>query len=133
MKTIRTDRARETFLETLRATCNVSAACRAAKTGRSAMYAWRKEDADFAVAWDDAEAEAIDNLEGVAYERGMSGQSDKLVEILLKAHRPDKYVERRLVGSDPANPLPAPTLLDASKLSTEALRELMAAKNAPDA
>ena len=106
MKTIRTDRAREKFLETLRATCNVSAACRSSKVGRSAMYAWRKEDEEFAAAWDEAEAEAVDNLEGVAYERAMSGQSDRLVEVLLKGHRRERYGDKTLIGSDPANPLP---------------------------
>jgi len=95
MKTIRTDRAREKFLEVLEATCNVTAACRAAKVGRSAMYAWRNDDPEFARAWADAEASAIDNLEGVAYERGMTGQSDKLIEILLKGHRPERYVEKQ--------------------------------------
>mgnify|MGYP000151930721 CR=1 FL=1 len=55
MKTIRTDRAREAFISTLTSTCNVSAACRAAKIGRSAAYAWRKEDEGFAASWADAE------------------------------------------------------------------------------
>jgi 20S proteasome alpha/beta subunit len=93
-RTKRTDRARETFLQTLRDTCNVSEACRAAGFGRSAAYDWRKEDAAFAASWDEAEAVAIDNLEGLAYRRAMSGQSDRLVEILLKAHRSEKYVEK---------------------------------------
>lgn len=44
-----------------------------------------------------------------------------------------KYGDKQLHGSDPDNPLPAQALFDASKLSTQALRELMAAKNAPDA
>lgn len=42
--------------------------------------------------------------------------------------RPKKYGDRTLIGSDPENPLPAPAGLDASKLSTEALREIMAAR-----
>lgn len=92
MKTVRTDRAREAFIETLRKSCNVSAACRAANIARSAAYNWRKDDEEFASEWADAEAEAIDNLEGVAYERAMSGESDRMVEILLKGHRPERYV-----------------------------------------
>ena len=95
MKTIRTDHARATFLATLEATCNVSAACRAADISRRAAYDWRVADPDFAAAWADAEASAIDNLEGVAYDRGMTGQSDKLIEILLKGHRPERYVEKQ--------------------------------------
>jgi len=42
--------------------------------------------------------------------------------------KPRKYGEKTLHGSDPENPLPTPAMLDASKLSTETLRELMAAK-----
>ena len=97
VKTIRTDRARDTFIETLRLSCNVSAACRAANIGRSAAYAWRREDEAFSEAWAEAEAEAIDNLEGVAYTRAMAGESDRMLEILLKGHRPERYVERRQV------------------------------------
>ena len=102
-RTVRTDRARATFLETLRDTCNVSEAARKAGIGRSSVYEWRSEDAGFAAAWDEAEAEAIDNLEGKVYERALSGQSDRLAEILLKAHRPEKYVERyrsEITGKD---------------------------------
>lgn len=46
----------------------------------------------------------------------------------MSARFPKDWREKTLVGSDPENPLPAPVSLDASKLSTEALRELMAAK-----
>lgn len=91
--TIRTDRARETFLATLRDTCNVSASCRAAMIGRSAAYDWRRDDPDFRAAWDEAEEEAVDKLEEVARKRAIDS-SDRMMEILLKAHRPEKYVER---------------------------------------
>ena len=47
--------------------------------------------------------------------------------------KPKKYGERTLHGSDPENPLPAPVMFDASRLSSEALREIMAAANAPNA
>jgi hypothetical protein len=94
MKTIRTDRARTAFLEVFSTTCNVSAACRAANIGRSAAYAWRNDDADFAAAWDEAEQMAIDSLEEEAWTRAKVDKSDRMLEILLKAHRPEKYVER---------------------------------------
>jgi len=38
-----------------------------------------------------------------------------------------KYGDKTLIGSDPANPLPATTVLDLSGVSTEALREIAAA------
>jgi len=92
-RTIRTDRARETFLATLRDTCNVSASARAARISRTAAYEWRGADPAFAAAWKEAEEEAIDTLEQVARDRAVDG-SDRMLEILLKAHRPEKYVER---------------------------------------
>lgn len=109
-RTIRTDRARETFLNVLRATCNVSDAARTAGIGRTTAYEWRSEPA-FAQAWDDAEDEAKDALEREAWRRGVEGcdkpivykgkvtgkfkeYSDRMLELLLKAHRPEKYRER---------------------------------------
>lgn len=109
MRTIRTDRAREDFLSALRSSCNVSAACRAAGIARSAAYAWRAEDEAFAEEWADAEAEAVDNLEGVAYARAMAGESDRMVEILLKGHRPERYAQTTKVkhvgGDEGDNPI----------------------------
>lgn len=92
-RTDRTDRARETFLAEMRATCNVSHSARSAGVGRRTVYDWRDADPAFAAAWDDAEEEAVDELEKVARDRAIDG-SDRMLEILLKAHRPDKYVER---------------------------------------
>jgi hypothetical protein len=94
IRTVRTDRARAAFLAVFSETCNVSEACRAAKIGRTAAYAWRNDDPEFAADWDEAEQNAIDTLEKVAWERAKAGTSDRMLEILLKAHRPDKYVER---------------------------------------
>ena len=110
-RTIRTERAREAFLAVLRESCNVTKACRAAAIGRSAAYAWRHDDPDFAAAWEEAEQEAVDRLEGEAWRRAADGcdkpivyrgevmstykeYSDRLMEVLLKGHRPEKYVDR---------------------------------------
>lgn len=133
MKTIRTDRAREAFLAKLAESCNVALSCRAAGIGRSAAYAWRNDDPDFAAAWEEAEQTAADALEQEAWERATVDKSDRMLEILLKAHRPDKFVEKRLLGSDPANPLPAGPVIDASKLSAQALREVLAAVKSDEA
>ncbi|WP_267395246.1 MULTISPECIES: hypothetical protein [unclassified Sphingomonas] len=109
--TVRTDSAREAFLETLTACCNVTAACKAAGIGRQTAYQWREDDPAFAVAWAGALEEAVDALEKEAWRRAAEGvdkpivfqgvvtgsyreYSDRLMEILLKAHRPDKYIER---------------------------------------
>jgi AcrR family transcriptional regulator len=128
-----TNRARETFLAELRATGNISHSARCAGVDRKTVYNWRDKDAEFAEAWEDAEETAIDQLEKVARDRAIDS-SDRMLEILLKAHRPEKYVERRLLGSDPANPLPAPApSLDVSKLSSGALKEVLDAIPKTDA
>lgn len=109
--TVRTAKARERFLQALTATCNVTDACRAANIGRQTVYAWREDDDDFARAWAGALEEAVDALEKEAWRRARDGTdrpivyqgvvtgsyreySDRLMEILLKAHRPEKYIER---------------------------------------
>jgi hypothetical protein len=110
-RTARTDRARETFLEVLRQSCNVSEAARAAGIGRRTAYDWRDADEAFAADWDDAEQEAADKLEREAWRRAVEGvdkpvthqgiitatykeYSDRMLEILLKGHRPEKFTDR---------------------------------------
>lgn len=94
--TVRTDRARRTFLEQLAETCNVSHSARSAGMSRDAAYCWRDDDRDFAAAWEQALESAADKLEQVAFERAKEGKSDRMLEILLKAHRP-KYREKQAV------------------------------------
>lgn len=113
-RSARTDRARDKFLEKLSETCNVSEACRAAAIGRTTAYEWRDGEPEFAAAWNDAEQEAVDKLEREAWRRAVDGTdkpvtfqgeitatykeySDRMLELLLKAHRPDRYVERSKV------------------------------------
>lgn len=87
-------RAQRSFLNILRVSCNVAGACRAAKIGRRTAYDWREADPEFAQAWKDAEDEAADALEQVAWKRATEGQSDRLMEILLKGHRPERYTDK---------------------------------------
>ncbi|WP_194299166.1 hypothetical protein [Acetobacter sicerae] len=110
--------AREVFLAHLRETANVSASARVALRDRSTLYQWRETDAAFSAAWDDAIDEATDALEQEARRRAIEGdeeyvvssgqvvrgpdgeflktrkRSDALMQMLLKAHRPEKYRER---------------------------------------
>lgn len=110
-RTLRPDRARETFLAVLAETCNVSDAARKAGIGRRTAYEWKAADEAFAAAWREAEEEAADKLEREAWRRAVEGvdkpvtfqgaitatykeYSDRMLEILLKGHRPEKYTER---------------------------------------
>jgi hypothetical protein len=109
---------RTAFLRRLAETGNISAAARHAGVSRSAVYAWRAGDAGFAASWLDAEQEAVDALEQEARRRAVDGveqpilsggkfvrhddgsiatirhYSDRLLEFLLKARRPETYGSR---------------------------------------
>jgi len=62
MRTIRTPKKRSTFLAAIGAGNSVSAACQAG-LGRSAAYAWRDGDSDFADEWDEAVECGTERLE----------------------------------------------------------------------
>jgi len=100
------------FIEALAMTGNVSAACLAAGwTHRNTAYLHRKEDPAFAEVWNDAKQIFCDMLESAASERAMGWDepvfnkdgemvgtkrvySDKMMELLLKANRPEKFREK---------------------------------------
>lgn len=86
----------------------VSAACRQSGANRQVVYQWRKEDKNFAEAWDEALLAKDETLEVTAYERAVHGvkkpvhykgvQVDEVVEYdntllwnMLKASNPAKY------------------------------------------
>jgi len=119
-RTIRTAATRAQFLETLAATANVSRAIEATKAERTAIYAWRNEDPEFAKDWDAALDLGTDALEDEAVRRAHEGvdkpvyqggkhvgdvreYSDTLLITLLKARRPEKFKDRsstELTGKD---------------------------------
>jgi len=74
-----TDHARQTFLETLRDTANVSAAARAASVNRRTVYNWRDENPDFAADWENANLE----FDAVIY-HGDADQLRDLCQTLAK-------------------------------------------------
>lgn len=106
---------RPLFLNALRNSGNIRAACQASNIDRSTAYRARERSAEFAAAWDEALEEAIDTLEAAAWQRARDGvvrrepimyqgrkvgekviveYSDTVLIQLLKAHRPEKYRER---------------------------------------
>ena len=117
MRTIRTDKKRAAFLEALVAGKSVTAACREARLGRTAVYGWRREDEAFAKDWDAALETGTDALEDEAVRRAVEGTlkpvyqggkqvgtvreySDTLLIFLLKARRPEKFKERAAIEHD---------------------------------
>jgi hypothetical protein len=111
----------------------VSEACRAAGIGRTTAYEWRDTDPVFAAAWKDAEEDAADKLEREAWRRGVEGTdkpityqgeitgtykeySDRMLEILLKGHRPEKFKDKVDVTSD-GEKLPVDDVTRATRLA----------------
>jgi hypothetical protein len=106
--------ARKVFITNLRMSGNVTEACRNAFVARCIAYTWRDELPEFRKAWDEAMDEATDALEREARRRAIEGweepvfgekgekgrirrYSDKMLEILLKGHRPERFREHTTV------------------------------------
>lgn len=73
-----TRRRIKTFLAALLRTGAVTKAARATEIGRSSWYDLRERDPEFALLWDDADAEFMDTVEAVAFKRGMKGENKRL-------------------------------------------------------
>jgi hypothetical protein len=99
------------FLAALRRNGVITTACEAAGVGRTTVYDKRNADPVFAIAWDEALVEAADRIEAEVIRRAIDGYgvpvrykgdvvgidrafSDSLAQMVLKAHKPDKYKER---------------------------------------
>ncbi len=84
------------FLNALEKTGNVSEACRCVGWARPTAYGWRKDDAVFGKAWEQAVSTAVKALEAEALRRvgerpWLRSLSDPFLERLLKLHRPNLY------------------------------------------
>ena len=90
----------------------VSAGCKAAHVDRLHVLAWRRDDPEFVVAEEHARETLIDSMEAEAFRRGVKGvqkpiyqggvlagyvteYSDLLLQLMLRANRPDKYREKQ--------------------------------------
>lgn len=80
------------FLDSLRKTPNVKAACAAAAVSRQTAYRTRESDSAFRDAWQSALGASVDELEARAFQLALEGDS-RLVEFMLKSHRPTVYRE----------------------------------------
>ncbi|MES2360129.1 MAG: hypothetical protein V4529_17440 [Gemmatimonadota bacterium] len=114
----RTQIAQKTFLAMLERTANITASAEAAGVTNQCIYLWQEKSDEFAAACQAARESAYDRLEAEALRRAVDGvvrkrpivvgrevvdyeiiteYSDRLLEVLLKACRPDKYRERQSV------------------------------------
>lgn len=108
----KTDDDKQAFLDALSKSGLIADACIVAGIERTSPHRWRKEDPQFAQAFDDALEFAGDSLEKEARRRAMEGvhrkrydkdgnliseeivYSDTLMLALLKANKPDKFIDR---------------------------------------
>ena len=88
-----------TFVELFRQNGNVSQTCREIGIQPSRFRYWLSSDESFREFFEEARDQFSDELEGVATVRALAG-SDKMLEILLKANRPNKYRESVKVQVD---------------------------------
>jgi len=71
----------------------LTAGCRAARCSPHSVYRWREHDEAFALGEHEVREAFVDGLEEEAVRRARDG-SDKLLNMLLGALRPDKYKRR---------------------------------------
>lgn len=83
----RRDTKKKRFIETLAAQGTVSHAAQAAGVSRNTAYRWRRDDLEFAEAWDEAHDKAVDEVESVLYQKALNGDTIAMI-FYLKAHRP---------------------------------------------
>lgn len=84
---------RALFLRELARSPVVGRAARYAGVSLSSLYRLKREDERFSAAWDEAMVCAVDDIEQAAIDRALE-KSDKLLEMILKAKRPDEYREK---------------------------------------
>jgi hypothetical protein len=120
------------FIEAMRKSGNITVSCEHAGVGRSTVYHALDKDPEFAAAHREAINISNEMLEAVARQRGQQGwdepvymrgkdgeprvvgtikrYSDRLLEILMKAHMPNKYREN--IRTEVSGPSGAPIQLE---------------------
>lgn len=90
---------KQQFLVVFAETGTITHACEAVGVARKTVYNARQKDEAFGLAFADADEAVTEGLERECIRRALEG-SDRLLEFILKARRPEKYSEQhRLVHS----------------------------------
>ena len=114
---LRCDRKKALFIQTLATSGNITTSCAAAGWCRKSAYHHRDADPQFKELWEEALEVAVELLEAQARSLAIKGvdepvfqngilvghkrrYSEKMLEILLKAHRPEKYRDNLKVEAD---------------------------------
>ncbi|MGD8326726.1 MAG: hypothetical protein PVF65_07415 [Sphingomonadales bacterium] len=129
-----TKKRRALFLHHLSETGNVSESARQADMPRHSAYRLRRTDEGFAQDWDDALAQALDQLESVLIQRAIEGvekpqyfggkevgtvksYSDNLAMFLLKSKRAEVYGDKKAVNTEDRNKTEDPLAALEAKLA----------------
>ena len=122
VRTARTIKKEDVFLQSLSEGMSVSASCQKASVPRRTVYEWRDRSESFKAAWEAAVEEGTDLLEDEARRRAVQGTekpvfyqgiqcgsireySDTLLIFTLKARRPTKYRDNAPLDIPRSNPL----------------------------
>lgn len=81
---------RSVFIDAYKDRGTVKDACLIAGISRQTAYRHRLEDPEFAEEWDSVQHDIVVVLEASALQRAEEG-SERMIEFLLKANRPQKY------------------------------------------
>ena len=81
------DSRKKRFIDALTEQGTVYHAAQAAGVSRQTVYRWRHEDLDFALSWDEAHENAVDEVESTIYQQAVGGNTLAAI-FYLKAHRP---------------------------------------------
>lgn len=115
----------DNFLNVLRITGNIRAACHAAGIDRRvALFHYGTND-DFAERWNEAIEDALDTLDAVAWKRAREG-SDSLLRFLLERRRSEIYAEKKelRVHTDIAGPVDIDEVREDPRISAQILKVL---------
>lgn len=78
------------FIKAYEQTYNVTTACQMVRIARTSVYDWLDEYPEFARMFAEVRQKFVDDLEAEAVRRALQG-SDRLIEFLLRSHRPALY------------------------------------------
>jgi hypothetical protein len=94
---VKSTRWHSAFLKALRRNPNVALAARAAGVNRTTVYRHKTDDESFALRFEEVLDAAVDKVEATCFQ--LAGKGDaRLIEFILKSHRPAVYRERAEVA-----------------------------------
>lgn len=116
-------RKKALYVRLLRAGWQKGAAAREVGVDRTTIWRWRKTDAEFNAACEEAEAAAIEAVEDALYRAALQGNVTA-IQVILYNRAPDRWADRRSVKPEPAKIL-TPTSPEAQERLAELLQKYL--------